>query len=389
MPDILAFTIFICIFTFGEYIAMKTKAAFSTVLVVSLVLLVGFWLGLPAEIFDNSVIMPIGGVLIGILITGMGNLLDFEELKRQWKTVVVSAITVVIVTAGVFFIGQLIIGRDLAMAGAPIFAGSSTASLIMNTTLSGQGRDTLALFIILMLVCQNFVGIPVASLLLKKAARVFLKDTDQHKLYLTGAGIKEGSQSTKRKLLELPAELNRPSMVLAKLGIVTVLAFYTAELTNGVVNYIVIALIYGTIFTELGFLEKQALDKTNANGFILFACIMILFADLPKANPAQLVSLIFPLIVLLGIGVIGACISGAIIGKLFKVEPYMAICMCLTCTFGFPTTMFMSDEVSAAVGKTPEEVELIGNYLRPKMITAGFITGIISIILAGFVANII
>ncbi len=193
----------------------------------------------------------------------------------------------------------------------------------------------------------------------------------------------------KRKLLQLPDELERPSMSLAKLGIVTVLAYYTSILMNGALNYIVIALVYGTIFSELGFLEKNALENTKAYGFMLLSCTIMIFSNLPNARPAQLLELLVPLAVVLGIGVLGACVSGVVVGKIFKVEPCMAICMCLTCMFGFPTTMFMSNEVSIAIGKDKDEQKLLDSYLRPKMITAGFITGIISIILAGFVAGII
>lgn len=42
MPDILAFTIFVLIFTVGEYVAVKTKANIDVVLFVAVVLLIGF-----------------------------------------------------------------------------------------------------------------------------------------------------------------------------------------------------------------------------------------------------------------------------------------------------------------------------------------------------------
>lgn len=387
MPGILAFTILITIFAVGEYIALKTKATFSTVLVASVLLLFGFWMGLPKDIFVKSGILPVGGVLIGILITGMGNLLDFAELKRQWRTVGVSISTVIMATSIVFLVGQLILGRDLALAGAPIFAGSSTASLVMNTELVKQGKDSLALFVILMLVCQTFVGVPLASYLLKNAARKFKNNESERNLYMNSS--EETSVDSERKILQLPADFDKPSFSMAKLGLVTVLSFYISKLTNGTLNYIVIALILGTIFTELGFLEKNILEKTKASGFIFFACIMLLFTNLTKAEPSEIVSLIFPLIATLGIGALGACLAGYIFGKIFKVETYMAICMCLTCMFGFPTTMFMSNEVAFAIGETEDEVKILENYLRPKMITAGFITGIFSIIIAGIVVNII
>ncbi len=387
MSGVIAITILITIFALSEFVALKTKATLSTVLVFSSLLLFGFWGGLPGDIFQSSGVVVIGGNLIGVLITGMGNLLDFSELKRQWKTVIISISTVILATIGVYFIGKLIIGRDLAIAGAPIFAGSSTASIIMNARLTEVGKEHLALFVIMMLVFQNFVGIPVASQLLKKAGRNFLLKKDEHVLY---ENLDSGNKEiTKRKLLELPKSLSYPSMILAKLCLITALAFYTSILLKGAINFIVIALVYGTIFTELGLLEKEALEKTKASGFILFSCIVILFTNLPRVKPNEVLELFIPLAVLLGIGVLGAMVSGYIMGKIFKVDPYLAICMCLTCMFGFPTTMFMSNEVAMAIGSNEKEIKLLENYLRPKMICAGFITGIFSIVLAGFVANMV
>lgn len=387
MSGVIAITILISIFALSEFVALKTKATLSTVLVFSTLLLFGFWGGLSTDIFEKSGIVVVGGNLIGVLITGMGNLLDFSELKRQWKTVIISILTVTISTIGVFFIGKIIIGRDLALAGAPIFAGSSTASIIMNARLTEVGKEHLALFVIMMLVFQNFVGIPVASQLLKKAGKNFLLNKDEHVFY---ENMETSTNNvSKRKLLELPKTLSYPSMILAKLCLITALAFYTSLLLKGAINFIVIALVYGTIFTELGLLEKEALEKTKASGFILFACIVILFTNLPKVKPNEVLELFYPLIILLGTGVLGAMASGYIMGKIFKIDSYLAICMCLTCMFGFPTTMFMSNEVAMAIGNNDKEIKLLENYLRPKMICAGFITGIFSIVLAGFVANMV
>ncbi|OON98500.1 MAG: hypothetical protein ATN35_04740 [Epulopiscium sp. Nele67-Bin004] len=387
MPGIVAFTIFAFIFTFGEYVALKTKATFSAVFVVGITLLLGFWFGLPPEIFDSAAILPIASILVGILLTGMGNMLDFESLKQQWKTVVIATLTVTFATAGVYLIGQFIIGRDLALAGAPIFSGSTTASIVMTTALTELGKDQLALFVVLMLVCQTFVGIPTASYLLKIAARKYLA-SDASKQPLKSETI-DATGTQKRKPLQLPDDFERPSMTMAKLGLVTIFAYYTSAAMNGAISYIVIALVYGTIFTELGFLEKNALENTKSYGFMLFVCTLMIFSNLANATPNDLFELLIPLAVVLGVGVFGACVSGVVVGRIFKVEECMAICMCLTCMFGFPTTMFMSNEVAQAIGKDEKEVEILENYLRPNMITAGFITGIISIFLAGFVAGII
>lgn len=63
MPDILAFTIFVLIFTVGEYVAVKTKANVDVVLFVAAALLIGFWVGLPSSIYEASGILPMSGEL--------------------------------------------------------------------------------------------------------------------------------------------------------------------------------------------------------------------------------------------------------------------------------------------------------------------------------------
>ena len=62
-----------------------------------------------------------------------------------------------------------------------------------------------------------------------------------------------------------------------KLGAVGVVSYYFSaillKLTGINISYIIVALIMGTIFTEIGFLDKDTLGKTEASGFILFGSI--------------------------------------------------------------------------------------------------------------------
>ena len=60
--------------------------------------------------------------------------------------------------------------------------------------------------------------------------------------------------------------------------------------------------------------------------------------------------------------------------------------MGITCTFGFPTTVMLSEEIANGVGTTDEEKAALRNYLLPQMTVAGFITVTIgSVILAGII----
>ncbi|MDR2947543.1 MAG: hypothetical protein LBV79_12475 [Candidatus Adiutrix sp.] len=391
MISIQALAILLLIFAFGEVVADKTRAVLSTTLVIAVVLLLMFWGGLPADIFNTAAVTGIAMALIGPLITSIGSLIDLAELKRQWKTVVIGFICVVCAVALIIVVCPLMMDRNMALSGSAIFAGANVAALIMTQALEAKQLHEVGAFVILMLVTQNFIGIPVASHLLRKEAQNFLKTPENVTLYAAAAAAAtpEAAASSKgRKLLELPPVFQKPSMELAKLAIGACLASYLSGLTNGVIHYFVVALLVGILLTELGFLQKQSLNKSASAGFIIFATTMIIFTNLAKTTPQMMLGLLLPLVICLGVGVIGVLISGAIIGKILNVSPYLAITLGLTCTFGFPTTMLMSQEVANAIGRDAKEKSAIESYLLPKMVTAGMVTvTIVSVLVAGAVAK--
>lgn len=386
MTAVQAFCILLAIFALGEIVAEKTRAILSATLVIAIVLLIAFWCGLPVNIFDMAAVTSIGNILIGVLITSMGTMIDFPELKRQWKTVVISLICVICGVGLIIVVCPVLIGHDMAIAGAPIFAGANTAALLMTSALTEKGLADLSSFVILVLVIQNFVGIPVASILLRRDAKAFLKDKANIALY---AKMDETDTTVARKkLIQLPAVFNRPSVKLLKLGLVAALSQFCAGLTNGTIHFFVFALLYGVLFSELGFLEKNILPETDSNGLIIFTTTVIIFTNLANTTPQQLASMIVPLILLLVVGVIGVGIAGLILSKVLHVAPGLAISLGLTCTFGFPTTMFIPKEVSVAMASNEEERAALENYMLPKMVTAGFVTVTISsVLIAGVVVK--
>ena len=69
MTGIAALTILFCVYAAGELIAQKTKAVFSTVLGIALILLAGFWSGvLPETLIEDAQISGFGNLIAGILI---------------------------------------------------------------------------------------------------------------------------------------------------------------------------------------------------------------------------------------------------------------------------------------------------------------------------------
>ena len=385
MPDILAFTIFAFIFTVGEFVAVKTKANIDVVLFVAAALLISFWVGLPSSIYEASGILPMAGIIITLLIVGMGNMIDFAELKRQWKTVCVSIIGLTSACFALVFVGRFIIGRDYTLAGTPVFGGGTAATIAMKTILIDKGKEDLSVYITLLLGLQGLVGIPVSSQFLKRAGKAFKNNPEEYAIY--SSAMTEETVADKKRLIHFPESLDRPSFHLMKLGFVGVVSYYFSAMllkfTGLNISYIIVALIMGTIFTEIGFLDKDTLGKTKSDGFILFGCVIILFSDFANCSPEDVLALLKPMAFVLLVGTFFACITGFICGKIFKVEPNLAIVMCLTCMYGFPATMYLSEEVAVAIGENEEDKQIIENYLMPKMNIAGFVTGSFATVLAG------
>lgn len=383
MTPVLALTILLCIYAAGELIAQKTRAVFSTVLSIAILLLLSFWSGiLPQTIIEDAQVTGFGNIIAGLLIVSLGTTIDFPELRRQWKVVVISLLCVSGAVAAIIGIGIPLVGRNMAISSAPIFAGGSAATLIMTTALDEKGLTAASTLCIALYVTQKFIGVPIASFLLRRTARQF---RENQALVAECSGPTQECRGTKASgPLQLPQAFARPSVYLSKLGLVALAAHYASDLTGGTVHYFVMCLVMGVIFFTLGFLEKGILAKTQADSLITFFVTILIFSNLAAVTPQQVIS-VFPSLVLCATcGVAGTVLTGFICARLMHIPFGLAVAYGISCTFGFPTTMLIPREVSEAFGRTEEEKAAILNYLLPKMLTAGFVTvTIASVLLAG------
>ena len=389
MGSIGALTVLFCIYAVSELIAVKTRAILSTVLGISVILLAGFWSGiLPKTIIKDAQVSGIGMAVVGMLIVALGTTIDFAELKREWKVVVTSVLCVVFAVAAIILVGQFVMDPKIAIAGSPIFAGGNAATLIMLAAAKEKGLAYVGTFCLVLLVTQKFFGIPIASFALRRLARQLRQDDAFVGMYC--AEGEEAQELAKKKPVRLPSLFDKPSVYLAKLGLVATVAFYAAKLTHGHIHYLVMCLIMGVIFYALGFLDKGILGKTQSSGLIIFFVTIVIFSNLGATTPQQVVSVLPPLIWSAVLGVAGLCLAAALCSKVFKMPFTLAVSLGITCTFGFPTTMLISQEVASAMGQTEDQRKALENYLLPKMLVAGFVTvTITSVVLAGVVVNIL
>jgi hypothetical protein len=395
MDSLLAITIVLVVFAIGDFVSYKTKSIVSMMFVASVLFLIGFWAGIPATLFADAQLVGFGALMIGLLITHMGTLLSIDDLKKQWKTVLVALAAVGGIGLFLSVVGTPIVGKEYAVAAAPPISGGVVAAIIMSEEAAAQGLDAIALFVTLLVVVQGFFGYPVASFMLNREAKKILANmgnTDEDILMENSSELAEKATSKEKKKLipPLPKDLQTSYILLAKLAITAYISFQLAGLTNEIIHKYVMCLLVGVVAREIGFLEESVMNKANSFGLAMVALMSVIFGNLAKATPEMLVSILFPLVATLVLGVIGIAIFSGIMGKVLKLSPTMAIAIGSSALFGFPGTFIISNEVANANGKSPEEREAILDAILPKMLVAGFITvTIASVVLAGIMVKMI
>ncbi|NLL82549.1 MAG: hypothetical protein GX231_09620 [Tissierellia bacterium] len=388
MDSLLAITVVLVVFAIGDFISYKTKSIVSMMFVASVLFLAAFWLGLPETLFSDAQLTGFGALMIGFLITHMGTLLSFEDLKKQWKTVVIALAAVFGIGIFLLIVGSPILGREYAISAAPPVAGGVVAAIIMGDAAAAQGFESLRVYVTLLVVVQGFFGYPVASFMLNREAKKILANFDPNKVKVEEVDTSEQVTEKRKKLIPpLNKDLQTSYILLAKLGLVALLGFKLAALTNGVIHQYVMCLIVGVAAREIGFLEENIMTLANAQGLAMVGLMAVIFGSLATATPEMVLSLAFPLVGALVFGVIGIAIFSSIAGKVLKESMPMAIAIGTSALFGFPGTFIISNEVANANGKTEEERQAILGAILPKMLVAGFMTvTIASVVLAGVMA---
>lgn len=395
MSPITALLIIAIVYAIGDFVSQKTKAIFSMLFVSGIIFMIGFWFGIPKTLFEDAVIVKLALALIPILMVHMGTLMRLKDLQEEWKTVVIAFSAIVFAGVALFVIGSPLVGREYAIPAAGPISGGVVATLIMSEAAKSKGLETVLVFLTLLLVLQNFVGLPIASICLSREGHRLRDIYRSGGVSIDGTPLKseDNSIENNRKWKFIPAtpkELQTPFILIMKTMLVGWLAVMVAQLLGGVIDKFVMALIFGIIFYEIGFLEPKILTKANSEGFTLFALLVPIFMNLSKATPSMVISLIVPIALSFAIAVVGIIISSVILSKVFGYSWEMSLAIGVCCLFGFPGTFIVSQEVANAVGETPEEKEFVLTKILPKMLVSGFTTvTIASVFLAGFLVKLL
>ena len=396
---IFAMLILCIVYALGDTIGTLTKAWIPSVFVVAVLFLLGYWTFFPKDIVTLAGFgAPLGGTLaIMICITHMGTSISLEELKKQWKIIVVCLAGLAGMVAACMIICPIFVDFNYIVAGLPPLTGGIVAATMMQEAAQNLGLEKAAVLAICMYVCQGFAGYPLTAVMLKKEGRNLLKDyrSGKVKKVAKAGAIDEVNgkfaveEKKKKKLIpEIPNKYYSTAVSLTTIMIVALLSSLISTWTGtfmGVyaINQAVIALILGIAATELGFLRPNVLKENGCFNFLMFVLMMYVFGGLNSATPELLLEILGPLVFIIVVGVAGMCICSTIVGKILKVSPYMAIATSLTALYGFPPNYVLTDEASKALADNDEEKEYLMDNMLPQMIVGGFVTvTITSVIIA-------
>ena len=396
----LAFVICAVAYLIGEAVSNVTKAWVPSVFVTAAILLIGYWTVIPPTLVSDSKLIPFGSTIgIYLLITHMGTIISVKQLAEQWKTIVVCLAGLAGMCGACLLICPMLMPREYVISGLPPLTGGIIAAVTMQTAAAEKGLAEAALFAIAMYCVQGFAGYPLTAACLQLEGRKLLKKFRAGEAVTADAAgidkanaLEAGAVVEKKKLIPpLPEKWNGPVMIFLKMGIVAWLATQLGSIVFpgiGKISGAVWALVLGVIFTTLGFLDTNSLNKANSYGIIMFALMMYVFDGLKDSTPAMLGSVIGPMVILIVVGVAGMAICEFIVAKLLKLSFTLAFANGLTALYGFPPNAIITENTCKALGETKEEFDYLMAEMYPSMIVGGFTTvTITSVIIAGIFAG--
>jgi hypothetical protein len=83
MNPVLAFVVVMLVWTVSDFIAKKTKSLLSSLLVASIIFLIGFLTDIfPEDLLASSSLLALAGVVVGFIIVHLGTMRLIQDLGR-------------------------------------------------------------------------------------------------------------------------------------------------------------------------------------------------------------------------------------------------------------------------------------------------------------------
>lgn len=376
------------IFAIGDYLGVISKAKLSSVFVALMIFLIGFMTGIiPADIVTRAKLTDISKIATGFLVFNMGTSVNIQQIKKEWRVVIMSLVAMLIAVVAVIAVIPLI-GREAALVSIPIVNGGIVATQIMTEAALAKSMTLAAALGTIVFAVQKFVGTIPASRAGLSEARILLDGYRQlDKSELKESHEKEVKKDSSNTVAKKHAKYFTNYMTLG----IAAFFIYLADLIGGFtgISMSIWCLVVGIIVGTMGLVPSKILDHGKSAGLWMTLTFTSLIPSLAKIKLSDLGALGFQTVVVFGAVLVFIYLFLFILpGWKLIGSKNLAIGIAMSQLLGFPATYLIVNEVATAVAETDDERQYIINKLTPAFVISGFVSvTTVSILVAGVFAK--
>lgn len=377
MDTMYAAVVLLACIALGELVSSLTRARIPSLLVAMLAMAALTQTGVfPASIAKASMFVGMATIMQPAIMVHMGTLLPIASLKKQWRPIVISVAGMACATLLILLVVGLVFGYGTAVAGTGPLVGGIVSTLLTTEGLTSAGLTTLATIPTLVLMLQALPAMPLTALFLKSHARRLIdsgevrveRDPDTGVIQLSPEAQAEADR---RVLVKLPASIRDNQLVLLFMVVAGGgLAMYLQGLTG--VSYSIWGLALGIACVWTGVLPRASLEKASGFSLGMVAIIVVVAVPLMDASLSQIVTSLGAVVLILGVGMVGILIGGAVATKLLGWDLRLGMPVALTAMFGFPGDYLITTEVARTSSDDPEMRKSVQDRILPPMLIGGF-----------------
>lgn len=387
------FYLFICflIFAIGDFLGVLTKARLSSVFVALMLFLVGFLTGiLPKDIISQAGLTEIGAWSAAFVVFNMGTSINFKELVAEWRTVVLSIISMLVALVSLLAVAP-ILGKEASLVTIPIINGGFVSTKLMTEAAAAKGLPLAAGLGMIVYAVQKFVGtIPASAHGLKEAEKMLVEFRANKNLTIKGSHKTEEDVANKEVKQIFYEKHDKYFTNFVCLAIVAFFAWVATTLGNITpISYSIWALLLGAFLGGFGLIPPRILDKGKATGLFYIVMFSSLIPALAQINLSDLFVLGWQTVVIFVAVMVGIYIFMYLLPT-WKIvgSRDLSVGIAMAQLLGFPATLLIANEIATAVAQTPEEKEHVLDRIMPAYVISGFVTVTsLSIIMAGILVK--
>ena len=379
-----------------------TKAKISSMFVIMMGFLVLFLTGLyPADIMTTAGFAGVASLGQYFLLFNMGTSVDLPTLRREWRTVLCAIIGMAAAIVGCC-VAIPIIGKDFALAAAPVVNGGIVATTTMVNACDEKGLAAAAALATFIYAVQKFVGTLPASNCGLSVANKLVDDlrakhaADPNYSWYAEQKNTTGTASAKEPLWKGIKKYYTTFICLAigaaAIALAQVIAKFFKTTPLSFINMSILCMVFGITARNTGLVPPNIMrDQAKANGFFSFLSLCTIIPSLAKIDISMLPSIGFATVVIFVLVLVFTFIT-FMLTPAWKVvgSKKLAIGVAMCQMIGYPGTELIATEISNAVAQTEEERDAVTARIQTAYVISGFTSvTILSVVIAGILAGFI